>query len=439
MNDGGLNFTHDPALRSWIETANLPGADFPIQNLPYGVFRALPDKPDPRIGVAIGDRVLDLRVCDGAGLIPASDACRASVLNLLMGQSPEELSALRVRLSEMLAGGSPDRALMESTAGLFTPLSEACMMLPAAIGDYTDFYASIHHATRVGKLFRPDHPLLPNYKWVPIGYHGRASSLVVSGTNVRRPNGQTAGAGEPPRFGPSRAVDYELEAAWFVGQGNELGEPIPIAGAERHLFGFCLLNDWSARDIQRWEYQPLGPFLGKSFATSVSPWVVTLDALAPFRSESYQRPEDDPQPLPYLAAAGGAFDITLEVRIGSARMRAANREPFLISKGNLRDLYWTPAQMLTHHASNGCNLRPGDLMASGTVSGEAPQSRGCLLEITGGGEPLMLPGGETRRFLEDGDEVIFRGYCEREGRARIGLGECRGILAPAVPTIDPEC
>jgi fumarylacetoacetase len=234
-------------------------------------------------------------------------------------------------------------------------------------------------------------------------------------------------------------VDYELEAAWFVGQGNELGEPIPIAEAERHIFGFCLLNDWSARDIQRWEYQPLGPFLGKSFATSISPWVVTLDALAPFRSEGYQRPEDDPRPLPYLAAAGGAFDITLEVRIGSARMRAANREPFLISKGNLRDLYWTPAQMLTHHASNGCNLRPGDLMGGGTVSGEAPQSRGCLLEITGGGEPLMLPGGETRRFLEDGDEVIFRGYCEREGRARIGLGECRGILAPAVPTTDPEC
>lgn len=299
---------------------------------------------------------------------------------------------------------------------MLTPMAKARMLLPAEIGDYTDFYASIHHATRVGKLLRPDNPLLPNYKWVPIGYHGRASSVVVSGTPVRRPNGQIPG--DPaPTFGPSRMLDYELEVGWLIGQGNPLGEPILISEAERHIFGLCLLNDWSARDIQRWEYQPLGPFLGKSFATSISPWIVTREALEPFRCAAYRRPAGDPAPLPYLAMEDGGFDLILEVLLSSAKTA-----PVRLSRGNLRDLYWTPAQMVTHHASNGCNLRTGDLMASGTVSGESDESRGCLLEITGG---------DPQRYLKDGDEIMIRGFCEREGFRRIGFGECRSVIIPA--------
>jgi fumarylacetoacetase len=306
------------------------------------------------------------------------------------------------------------------------------MAVPAAIGDYTDFYASVHHATNVGTMMRPDNPLLPNYKWVPIGYHGRASSVVVSGTDIARPTGQTRPDGVPaPLWGPSRRLDYELELGFFVGSGNGLGSSIPVADADAHIFGLCLVNDWSARDIQQWEYQPLGPFLAKSFATSVSPWVVTRDALAPFRAPLASRPPDDPAPLPYLAhpdvAAHGAFDIQLEVHLLTARMRETGETPVRLSRSHARDLYWAPAQMVAHHTSNGCNLRPGDLLASGTVSGPARDGRGCLLELAWRGtEPVELPNGERRTFLEDGDEVVLSGWCVRDGAATIGLGECRG-------------
>jgi fumarylacetoacetase len=316
-------------------------------------------------------------------------------------------------------------------------MAEAELRLPLAVGDYTDFYASVHHATNVGSMFRPDNPLLPNYKWVPIGYHGRASSLVPSGTPVQRPAGQLKDPkSEAPSFGPSRSLDYEMELGFVVGSGNALGSPVPIGQAESHLFGLCLVNDWSARDIQSWEYQPLGPFLAKSFATTISPWVVTMEALEPFRVPAFRRPPGDPEPLPYLdSAAGrsrGGLDLTVEVYLTTERMRAAGNPPHKLSRASARDLYWTLAQMLTHHTSNGCSLRPGDLFATGTVSGPAKDSRGCLLELTWrGSEPLTLPSGETRKFLEDGDEVILQGYCEREGAARIGFGECRGVVIPA--------
>jgi fumarylacetoacetase len=316
-------------------------------------------------------------------------------------------------------------------------MKDAELLVPARIGDYTDFYASISHATNVGSMFRPDNALLPNYKWVPIGYHGRSSSIVISGTNVTRPNGQTRdGAEGAPTFGPSKRLDYELEVGVFVGSGNSLGATIPIDQAESHVFGLCLVNDWSARDIQTWEYQPLGPFLAKNFATTVSPWVVTLDALAPFRAPAYKRADGDPEPLPYLTAAvdreRGGIDITLEVSITTAKMRESKTPPFRISRGSFTEMYWTVAQLLTHHASNGCNMRPGDLLASGTVSGPQKESRGCLLERTWRGtEPLQLPSGETRAFLQDGDEVIMRGWCERSGHPRIGFGECRGIVLPS--------
>jgi fumarylacetoacetase len=307
--------------------------------------------------------------------------------------------------------------------------------LPARIGDYSDFYASIHHATNVGSMFRPDNPLLPNYKWIPIGYHGRASSIVASGTPVHRPRGQTRDGNEgPPVVGPTRRLDYELELGVFIGRGNTRGSTISIEEAEEHMFGVCLVNDWSARDIQAWEYQPLGPFLAKSFETTVSPWVVTLDALAPFRTQAYERSREDPAPLSYLDSLentnNGGFAITLEVVLSSQQMRAEGREPFRVSRGGFAEMYWTLAQLVTHHASNGCDLRPGDLLASGTISGPTEESRGCLLERTWrGSEPLQLPTGETRAFLSDGDEVTMRGYCERAGYRRIGLGECVGRIA----------
>jgi fumarylacetoacetase len=309
-------------------------------------------------------------------------------------------------------------------------MADVRMLKPAVIGDYTDFYASIDHARNVGRLFRPDHPLLPNYKYVPIGYHGRASSIVLSGTTVRRPKGQIVSSpGAAPRFAPTQALDYEIEVGFFVGAGNRLGERIEIEDAASHLFGVCLLNDWTARDIQAWEYQPLGPFLAKSFATCISPWIVTMEALAPFRTAAYARPAEDPAPLPYLASEKdmreGGIDLSLEVYLRSARMDEAVR----VSRSNLRNLYWTPAQLLTHHASNGCNLQAGDLLGSGTVSGPEKESLGCLLELTGNGrEPISLVAGERHGFLEDGDEVVFRGYCERDGFVGIGLGECRGTV-----------
>lgn len=431
--------THDPELRSWLDSANRPGTDFPIQNLPLGVFRRGPDDP-PRIGAAIGDRVLDLAACLEAGLLDGlrgAVACGGETLNEWMALEASRRGELRHRLVELLEQGTPAETV-RAVEGALVASSRVELLLPARIGDYTDFYASVFHATNVGSMFRPDNPLLPNYKHVPIGYHGRASSVVVSGTPVRRPSGQSkADDADAPQFGPSKLLDYELEVGIFVGPGNRLGESLPMERVEEHFVGLCLVNDWSARDVQKWEYQPLGPFLAKSFVTSISPWVVTAEALAPFRCPAFERPEGDPRPLAYLDSERnrrwGGVDLTLEVLLRSPRMREEGLPAQRISRGNFRDLYWTPAQMIAHHASNGCNLRPGDLLASGTVSGPEKESRGCLLEMTWrGSEPIELPGGEQRRFLQDGDEVILRGYCEREGRVRIGFGECRGRVLPAV-------
>jgi fumarylacetoacetase len=433
-----LDGTHDKALRSFVPSANDGATDFPIQNLPLGVFRRGDDAPC--IGSAIGDELVDLHACSERGLLrglPAEveAACRGASLNALMALDARVRGTLRNRLSHLLRAEGGFVTARSDAAHVLFPRAEAQMLLPAEVGDYTDFYASVSHATNVGKMLRPDNPLLPNYKWVPIGYHGRASSLVVSGTPVARPQGQTEpGDGGEPRFGPSRSLDYELEVAAFLGPGNVLGQPVPLAEAEGRLFGLCLLNDWSARDLQKWEYQPLGPFLAKSFATSISPWVVTLEALAPFRVPAFTRPADDPQPLPYLSdeedRAQGGIDLHLEVLLSSAAMRERGLPPLSLSRSNLRDVYWTFAQMVAHHSSNGCNLRPGDLIASGTVSGPAKENRGSLIELTWRGtEPLTLPSGEPRRFLETGDEVILRGHCERPGYARIGFGECRGVVA----------
>jgi len=425
-----LNHTHDPALGSWVEAANLPAADFPIQNLPLGVFRRADTGEPPRLGAAIGDQILDLAACASAGLIagPAAPCCAEPALNRLMALGQPAWSELRGQISALLRAGAEPRP------DLLVAQAAAELLLPAHVGDYTDAYASIFHATNVGRMFRPDNPLLPNYKYVPIAYHGRASSLVPSGARVARPSGQRRpDESAPPSFGPCAALDYELEIGLLIGPGNPLGAPVPIAAAGAQIFGICLLNDWSARDLQRWEYQPLGPFLSKSFATSVGPWVVTQEALAPFRAPAFARPAGDPAPLPYLLdpadQRAGGIAVTVEVYLSSARMRAEGRPPLRLSRGSFADLYWTPAQLVAHHASNGCNLRPGDLIASGTISGAAPESRGCLLELTSGGkEPLALPTGEQRRYLQDGDEVILRGHAERPGFRRIGLGECRGVV-----------
>ncbi len=421
--------------QSWLDAANDPATDFPLANLPFGVVA-----PEARIGLAIGDQILDLRACAGARLLdnlpaPILRACHSTQLNELAALGRNAATLLRRRAAELLM----NPLHRSQVQPLLIPQSSACMLPPFHIGDYTDFYASIHHATNIGSLFRPDHPLLSNYKYVPIGYHGRASSIVVSGTAVRRPCGQTKAPDAPaPSFGPTRALDYELEMGFYIGTGNELGDSIPIDRAQDHIFGLCLLNDWSARDIQSWEYQPLGPFLAKSFATTISPWVVTLDALAPYRVPAFSRPAGDPAPLPYLHSAEdqarGGIGLQVEVSLTTARMREDRQSPARLSRGDLRDLYWTLAQMLTHHASNGCNLRPGDLLATGTISGPTPDSLGSLLEKTRrGAQPLTLPNGEERKFLEDGDEVILRAWCEREGHPRIGFGECRGIILSAQP------
>ncbi|MDB4917766.1 MAG: fumarylacetoacetase [Gemmatimonadetes bacterium] len=437
------NDTHDAALTSWVESAQEADTDFPIQNLPLGIFESTDRQPRP--GIAIGDQILDLVAAMELGLLGDSLATtiheceRVRSLNPLLAGGRSTLAALRNTASAMLRGNVDEGVAAEKyRGGLLVALDDAELLLPARVGDYTDFYASIYHATNVGSMFRPDSPLLPNYKWIPIGYHGRASSLVRSGTPVRRPNGQTRddAASAPPTFGPTRRLDYELEVGAFICAGNMQGDQIAIADAESHVAGLCLLNDWSARDMQAWEYQPLGPFLAKNFATTVSPWLVTLDALAPFRRPAFVRAEGDPQPLPHLSSDDdqrrGGFDITLEVLIGTALMRTQNIAPARISIGSFASMYWTVAQLVTHHASNGCNLEAGDLLASGTVSGETKESRGCLLERTWRGtEPLTLPGGETRRFLEDGDEVIMRGWCERNGFRRIGFGECAGVVLSA--------
>jgi fumarylacetoacetase len=430
-----IDATHDPNLRSWIESANQADTDFPIQNLPFGVFHRRGNADQARIGVAIGDQILDLAACRAIGLLqelsePLQSACSASTLNPLMAMGRTASFQLRHQLSRLLRASSEP----PSASQILIPFAAAELGLPAAIGDYTDFYASIFHATNVGKLFRPDQPLLPNYKHVPIAYHGRASSIVPSGTPILRPWGQRKRPEESvPTFAPAQMLDYELEVGSFVGTGNELGHPIPIDQAEEHLFGLCLINDWSARDIQAWEYQPLGPFLAKSFATTLSPWVVTLEALAPFRCPAFSRAATDPLPLPYLTSAAnqqlGGIQLTLDVLLSSAQMRAEKLPPVHLSRGSFQQMYWTIAQMLTHHTSNGCNLRPGDLLASGTVSGAAAGTQGSLLELTQRGtQPIALPNGETRSFLLEGDEVILRGSCEQAGYTKIGLGECRGLV-----------
>ncbi len=439
-----VNETHDQNLKSWVESANDPDTDFPIQNLPFCNFSFKKDDAIWNVtGVVIGDYIFNIgnavSLFDGE-LSKIATECGDACGNFyfLNDESINKLSSLRKRISEVLSENA-DEETQNIVKQNLIPIDKCELLVPFGneINDYTDFYCSIYHATNVGKLFRPDNPLLENYKWIPIGYHGRASSIVVSGTDFKRPKGQNRSDQEkPPVYIPSKALDYEMEVGFFVGKGNELGETIDIKDAEEHIFGLCLVNDWSARDIQGWEYQPLGPFLGKSFATTVSPFVVTMEALAPFRVPAFEREEGDPQPLPYLSAEQnekfGGIDLKLEVYIQTKKMRDDGDEPFLLSRSNLKDLYWTIGQMLTHHASNGCNLNVGDLMATGTMSGKEDSERGCLLEITKrGSEPVELPNGETRKFLEDYDEIIMKGFCEREGFRRIGFGECRGMVLPA--------
>jgi fumarylacetoacetase len=438
-----INETHDPNLKSWVESANDPNTDFPIQNLPFCNY-GMASSPHRgwEHGVIIGDKVVDLHRLFAIGTFSkelhielGEDITCSATVGGIADNDPNLLASLRRNLVRVLSEEA-DAITRERVAGCLVPVRDVRFEMPFWIGDYTDFYCSIFHATNVGSMFRPDNPLMPNYKYVPIGYHGRASSIVISGTDIKRPYGQNrSDAEKPPVFIPCKNLDYEMELGFFVGKGNELGQPVPISEAEEHIFGVCLVNDWSARDIQAWEYQPLGPFLAKNFATTISPYVVTMEALAPFRVPAFERDPDDPQPLDYLSDDNnrkfGGLDINLEVYIQTEKMRTENIEPFLISRSNTKDLYWTIGQMLTHHASNGCNLQTGDLMATGTVSGKEKDERGCLLERTWRGtEPLELPSGEQRRFLEDGDEVIMKGFCEREGFRRIGLGECRGKILP---------
>jgi len=433
-----LDATHDPSVRSWLGSANLPRCAFPIQNLPLGVFRRAESAEPFRGGVAIGDQIIDLGRLAKAQLFDAdaADGIRAGALpclNALMRLGPKAWMALRHALFAAMAQGSPLAALMRNC---LVPQAEAVYTLPAQIGDYTDFYTSIYHASAIGRMFRPDQPLLPNYKWIPIGYHGRSSSIGVSGQRFLRPGGQRLAAGaEIPSVGPSGRLDYELELGVFIGAGNTLGMPIALADAEDHIFGMCLLNDWSARDLQAWEYQPLGPFLSKSFATTISPWVVTLQALAPFRVP-FTRPEGDPQPLPYLDSqrnrAAGAIDIRLEAFIQTARMHDRGDPPQSLSATSFRHSYWTISQLVAHHTVNGCNLRPGDLFGTGTQSGPAPGEAGSLSELSmGGSTPLRIGRDEQRTFLEDGDSVIFRAWCEKPGAVPIGFGDLSGTIAPA--------
>jgi len=432
MTRAQIDATHDPARKSWVGSAD-GHPDFPIQNLPYGIFSARDD--DPRPGTAIGDAILDLRAAAAAGLLPepAAFACGGDTLNALMALAPTDRHALRERLSKLLSDPPMEAAL----APMLHEAARCTMHLPARIGDYTDFYVGIHHANNVGRQFRPDHPLLPNYKYVPIGYHGRASSVRPSGEPVIRPRGQRKPPdADTPLFEPTQRLDYELELGVWIGEGNALGAPIPIEQAARHIAGLSLFNDWSARDFQAWEYQPLGPFLAKNFHSTIAPWMVTTEALAPFRVAQPPRPEGDPAPLPYLwdadDQAHGALALTLEVFLLTAAMRAAGAEPFRLSRGPATSMYWTIAQIVAHHASNGCNLNPGDLLGTGTISAPTPEGFGSLLELTTGGtKPIALPGGEQRGFLEDGDEIILRASAAADGFVPIGFGECRAVILPA--------
>jgi len=436
-----IDRSHAPTRRSWVASANRH-PDFPIQNLPFGVFT--PGSGRPRGGIAIGDEIFDIAVALKLGLFngvaarAAETAC-GGTLNSFFALGSDARSALRHAAGDILDAEGKDRARIEGLRADFIHSAAGCRLeLPAQVGDYTDFFAGIHHATNAGKLFRPDNPLLPNYKHLPVGYHGRASSIVSSGTPVRRPSGQRKAASEQtPSFGPSRSLDFELELGVWIGPGNELGSPIAVTNAADHIAGFCLLNDWSARDIQAFEYQPLGPFLGKSFCTTISPWVVTPEALAPFRAAQPRRPPEDPTPLPYLLdqsdQAAGALDINLEVFLWSQGLQSGGLPPHRLSASNARHLYWTVAQLVAHHSCGGCNLRPGDLFGTGTISSEAQDGLGSLLEISAGGRRAVeLASGEARRFLEDGDTIIMRAHCRRDGFATIGFGECRGTIAPAL-------
>ena len=434
-----LNETHDHSLTSWVTSANTTNSDFPIQNLPFAIFRRANSHEAFRGGVAIGDQVLDLKaagdtdIFDGVAL-QALEACSESTLNHFMGLGWQSWSALRLALSRALRTGSTAEPTLKKC---LIPQADVEYSLPCTIGDYTDFYSSIYHATAVGSLFRPDNPLLPNYKWIPIGYHGRASSINVSGNNFHRPQGQTkAPDAEVPSLSPCKRLDYELEMGVFIGAGNKPGEAVSIEKAEGHILGLCLLNDWSARDVQAWEYQPLGPFLAKSFASTISPWIVTLEALAPFRT-AFEHPPEDPQPLPYLSSQynseKGGLDIQLEVLLETEQMRNAGEPPIRLSQSSFRHSYWTIAQMVTHHTVNGCNLQPGDLLGTGTQSGPLPEEAGSLLELSGGGkQPISLPNGEQRTFLEDGDQVVFRGWCDSNNATRIGFGSVTAMVLPAI-------
>ena len=433
-----LNETHDISIKSWVSSANETGCDFPIQNLPFAIFRRKNSDEKFRAGVAIGDQVLDLAELYISS-VPFEDSIKAILaccterkLNHLMEQGADAWSALRLTLSRLLRA---DAEYQAETSECLIPLSDIEYDVPCYIGDYTDFYTSIHHASNVGALFRPDNPLLPNYKWIPIGYHGRSSSIQVSGQQVHRPVGQTKAADQDePSFGPCKRLDFELELGIYLGQGNDPGTAIALDDSDHHVFGYCLFNDWSARDIQAWEYVPLGPFLAKSFASTISPWIVTQEAILPFR-QAWTREASDPQPLPYLESKAnrshGAIDIKLQVAIQSAAMQQQGLQPLLLSQSSFVYSYWTVAQMVAHHTVNGCNLRAGDFFGSGTQSGPNAGELGSLLEMTQGGKnPIDLPSGETRTFLQDGDCVIMTGYCEREGAARIGFGECVAVVVP---------
>lgn len=437
-----IDETHDAARTSWVASANGHPA-FPIQNLPLGVFS--PAGGAARGGVAIGDSILDIGAALEAGLFSgaardAAESAAGRTMNPLLEAGPAARQALRRRVSEILDAASPGASKVQGIASrLLYDAASSVIHLPARIGDFTDFYAGIHHAHTAGSISRPENPLMPNYKYVPVAYHSRASSVRPSGGTVRRPNGQRKPPEQAaPDFGPCRNLDYELEFGVWIGEGNDPGSPIPITEASRHIAGFCLLNDWSARDIQAWESQPLGPFLAKSLSTFVSPWIVTPEALAPFRTAQPPRPAGDPAPLPHLNdpadQATGCFNIDFQVLLLTPKMRSGGAAPHVLSRSNAAMLYWTVAQMVAHHTSNGCNLQPGDLFGSGTISGTTPGTEGCLLEMTRGGRnPVSLPNGETRTYLQDGDEIIFRGTAHRDGYVSIGFGECRGTVTEALP------